>query len=86
MHFYGRDVSDMRVAEVNRLFRRHDESHLWPIQGRFNATERAIRRVRNNILRHIGSTGGCEYAAILDAEIGQIVNSNQYEAIPWLCL
>ncbi len=76
MHFYGRDVSDMRVAEVNRLFREHDESSKWPIQGRFNVTERAIRRVRHNILRHIGSTGGCEYACILDAEIEQIVNSN----------
>ena len=77
MHFYGKDVSDMRVAEVNRLFRQHDESSKWPVRGRFNVTERAIRRARLNILRHIGSTGGCEYAAILDAEIGQIVNSQQ---------
>ena len=77
MHFYGKDVSDMCVAEVNRLFRQHDESSKWPIRGRFNITERAIRRVRHNILRHIGSTGGCEYAAILDAEIEHIVQSNQ---------
>ncbi len=86
MTFYKVDVSDLSVRQINALFRRNDESSKWPIQGRFNVTERAIRRVRHNILRHIGSTGGCEYAAILDAEIGQIVNSNQYEAIPWLCL
>jgi hypothetical protein len=77
MHFYGRDVSDMRVADVNRLFRQHDESSKWPILGRFNVTERAIRRVRHNILRHIGSPGGFEYACILDAEIEHIVNTNQ---------
>ena len=76
MYFYGKDVSNMRVAEVNKLFRQHDESHKWPVHGRFNVTERAIRRVRHNILRHIGSAGGCEYACILDAEIEQIVNSN----------
>ncbi len=77
MHYYGQDVSDMRIADINRLFREHDESHLWPVLGRFNATERAIRRIRRNILRHIGSTGGCEYACILDAEIAQIINSNR---------
>jgi hypothetical protein len=77
MTFYKVDVSDLSVRQINALFRQNDESHLWPIRGRFNVTERAIRRVRHDILRHIGSTGGCEYAAILDAEIEHIVNSNQ---------
>ncbi len=77
MTFYKVDVSDLSVRQINALFRQNDESSKWPIQGRFNVTERAIRRVRHNILRHIGSTGGCEYACILDAEIEHIVNSNQ---------
>ncbi len=77
MTFYEKDVSDMSIREINALFRKHDESHKWPVRGRFNVTERAIRRVRHNILRHIGSTGGCEYACILDAEIEHIVNTNQ---------
>jgi hypothetical protein len=77
MTFYKVDVSDLSVRQINALFRQNDESSKWPIRGRFNVTERAIRRVRHDILRHIGSTGGCEYAAILDAEIEHIVNSNQ---------
>ncbi len=77
MTFYKLDVSDLSVRQINALFRQNDESSKWPIQGRFNVTERAIRRVRHNILRHIGSTGGSEYACILDSEIEHIVNSNQ---------
>ena len=33
-------------AAINRAFRAADQSHLWPISGRFDATERAIRAVR----------------------------------------
>lgn len=71
--FYGVDVTDMSVRQINQLFREHDESHLWPICGRFNATERAIRRVRE-VMRSNGATGGFEYALLLDEEIGKIVN------------
>ena len=75
MRFYGQDVSDMSIRQINRLFRQHDESHLWPICNHFNATDRAIRRLRRNVLPHMGQTGGIEYAAMLDAEISRIVNS-----------
>ena len=71
--FYGVDVTDMSVRQINQLFREHDESHLGPICGRFNATERAIRRVRE-VMRCNGATGGFEYALMLDEEIGKIVN------------
>ena len=77
--FFGRDVSDMTVRQVNKLFREKDESNLWPIRGRFNATERAIRRVRRNILPHLGGTGGAEYAEILSNEISEIVNNPRNE-------
>ena len=66
--FYGVDTSDMSVSQLNRLFREHDESDLWPICGRFNATDRAIRRICGRY------TGGMEYAYALDAEISRIVN------------
>ena len=71
--FYGVDVTDMSIRQINHLFRVHDESHLWPICSRFNATERAIRRVRS-VMRCNGATGGFEYALMLDEEIGKIVN------------
>lgn len=75
MKFYGVDVSDMSIRKINRLFRQNDESHLWPVQNRFNATERAIRRLRRNVLPHMGPVGGIEYACMLDSEIRKIVNS-----------
>ena len=64
--FYNKDVTDMSIREINKLFREHDESHLFPICGEFNATERAIRRLRKFLRRH-GSSGGIEYACMLDA-------------------
>ena len=71
--FYGVDVTDMNIRQINALFRAHDESHLWPVCGRFNVTERAIRHLRK-IMRSNGETGGFEYAYMLDEEIGFIVN------------
>ena len=71
--FYGVDVTDMSIRQINQLFRKHEESHKWPICGRFNATERAIRRVRS-VMRCNGATGGFKYALMLDEEIGNIVN------------
>lgn len=37
-------LSDTKtLRKVNKILRKGDESHLWPISSRFNATERAIR-------------------------------------------
>jgi hypothetical protein len=58
------------IAAINRAFRAADESHLYPINGAFNATERAIRRVRR--LGFV--TGGYEYCAVLESVISEIVN------------
>jgi hypothetical protein len=62
------------IAAINRLFRRQDESHLWPINGRFDATERAIRRVRRLARDGACIEPGLEYALALDSEISTIVN------------
>jgi hypothetical protein len=64
------------IAEINRLFRRQDESHLWPINGRFDATERAIRRLRRLAREGACIEPGLEYALALDAEISTIVNGD----------
>lgn len=61
--------------EINRLFREQDDSRLWPINGRFNATDRAIRRAQR-FMRNTGyNMAGLEYAYFLENEIGLIVNS-----------
>lgn len=70
-----KNVNEMSVREINKYFREHDESHKWPICGRFNATERAIRKLRK--LRHDGLdvNPGLEYFLSLDRIIGEIVNA-----------
>lgn len=69
-----RYTSRANRAAINRAFRAADESHLWPINGRFNATERAINRVQ----RYMRETGedltGLAYALILDDELSRVVN------------
>ena len=71
--FFNQDVTDMSIQQINALFRKHDESHLWPVCSQFNVTERAIRHLRK-VMQCNGSTGGFEYALMLDGEIGFIVN------------
>jgi len=59
------------VRRVNKEYRDKDESHLYPINGKFNVTERAIRRLR----KHFGGYGDLgDYRAALDQEISDIVN------------
>ncbi len=63
------------IRRINSLFRKQDESHLYPICGRFNATERAIRRIRKAQAAGACINPGLEYALALDAEISEIVNA-----------
>lgn len=62
--------------EINRIFRAQDDSSLWPIRGRFDVTERAIRRA-NKIERANGAMSPLEYAYSLEAETGRIVNDER---------
>jgi hypothetical protein len=59
------------IRIINRLFRARDDSDAWPVSGTFNATERAIRKLRR---LQIAEHGGLEYALSLDGEISRIVN------------
>ena len=65
--------------KINALMRERDDSDLWPICGRFNVTERAIRR-----LQRINRQAGYEifdcaysYQLALENEISKIVNDTQ---------
>jgi hypothetical protein len=45
----GEEKSNTELGQrriINKLFRRQDESDKWPIQGRFNVTDRAIRHAQ----------------------------------------
>lgn len=68
------EICDMDKREINKIFRSNDDSNEWPIQGRFNATERAIRRLRK-LQRLNGPLEGYEYWCCLDEEIVRIVNN-----------
>jgi len=61
-------------ALINRFFRKQDESHLWPICNKFNATNRAIRRLQRRQRDGLCVDDGLEYALALDSEISSIVN------------
>ena len=67
-------INKMSIRQINAYFRENDESNLWPICGRFNVTERAIRRIRKK--RHDGLcvNAGLEYYLTLETEISEIVN------------
>ena len=69
-----KNVCEMSVRQINAYFRQHEESHLWPILGRFNATERAIRRIRRRRREGLEVHPGLEYYLTLEREITEIVN------------
>ena len=62
------------IRAINKLYREQDESHLYPILGRFNVTNRAIRRINREYTRHNGPLYGLEYCYCLENVISQIVN------------
>jgi len=62
------------IRAINRLFRAQDESDLYPILGRFNATERAIRRARK-FNQESEPVYGLEYCYLLDSILSEIVNN-----------
>lgn len=67
-------MDGMSKREIRRIFRENDESVKWPVCGRFNVTERAIRRVAR-MEREGGRLSSLEYAYALDRTISAIVNA-----------
>lgn len=69
-------ITTKEKRQVNKQFRSKDESNLWPISGRFNATDRAIRRLQR-LNRQAGyEISDCKYSyeLTLENEISKIVN------------
>lgn len=67
-------INEMSIRQINAMLRKEDDSEKWPICGRFNATERAIRRLRRLRREGLEVNSGLEYYLALDAEISEIVN------------
>ena len=70
-----KNVNEMSIRQITAYFRKNVESHLWPICGRFNATERAIRRIRRLRQQGLCVYPGLEYYLTLEREISDIVNA-----------
>ena len=68
------EVQGMSKRAINKHFRTTDDSNLWPICGKFNATERAIRRVRRFQAQTDTSIEGLVYWLALESELSNIVN------------
>jgi spore germination protein YaaH len=62
------------IKAINKIFRVQDESHLYPINRRFNVTERAIRKARK-LQKNNGAVYGLEYCYLLDTLISEIINN-----------
>ena len=75
LNYTNSEVAELSKRDINKAFREVDESHLWPICGRFNATERAIRRLRKYQREGLEINSGLEYCLALENEISKIVNS-----------
>ena len=67
-------INEMSIRQINAYFRENDDSHLFPIRGRFNATERAIRRIQKKKRDGLCVNPGYEYFLTLENEISKIVN------------
>ena len=70
-------INEMSIREINRHFRNEDDSDKWPICGKFNVTERAIRKLREYRRKGMVINEGLEYYLALEAEIGNIVNDER---------
>ena len=70
-------INEMSIREINRHFRNEDESDKWPILGKFNVTERAIRKLREYRRQGMEINEGLEYYLALEAEISDIVNDER---------
>jgi hypothetical protein len=68
------EICEMSIRQINAFFRKNDESRLYPVLGRFNATERAIRRIRRYRRMGMEVNSGYEYYLTLENEISEIVN------------
>lgn len=65
---------ETEIIRINKKFLAGDESHLWPINGRFNATKRAIRQIQRLEKEGLVFDDPLSYKQTLDDLISEIVN------------
>jgi hypothetical protein len=68
-------VDRSSLISINKMMRSRDDSHLYPIHGAFNATDRAIRWFRRSYFPSNGPCSNLEYALGLELKITEYVNS-----------
>ena len=61
--------------DVNKLFMAQDDSHLWPVCGRFNVTRRAINRIRRLEREGMILDDLLAYALTIEQVSSEIVNN-----------
>ena len=69
------EINEMSVRQINAYFLHFDESNKFPICGKFNATKRAINRIRRQKKAGLMLDPGLEYYLYLENEISNIVNA-----------
>jgi hypothetical protein len=69
-----KNKQDLSRRQIFKLFRKSDQSHLYPIKGRFNATNRAINRLRKFEFEYGQKLQGLELWLTIDTELTRIVN------------
>ena len=61
---------------INKLYRAQDDSDKWPISGKFNVTDRAIRHAQK-FERASDIMSPLEYALFLEQDTSTIVNDSK---------
>ena len=72
----GTTMKNQTRRSVNKMLRAKDDSHLWPINGAFNATNRAIARIVRQEKLGLVIDDIESYKAAIEHEIAQIVNNH----------
>ncbi len=68
------DKASTSKRQIRKMYRAQDESNLWPINGRFNATNLAIRQA-DKFERESGcALEWLEYCYFIEERISTIVN------------
>jgi hypothetical protein len=67
-------VSPSSIRTINKIMRSIDDSHLYPINGHFNATDRAIRWFSRTYFPANGPCSNIEYALGLELKVTEYVN------------
>jgi hypothetical protein len=67
-------ITKKEKRAINKAFRASDDSHLYPVFGRFSVAERAIRRARKLALYNGEFSSAYEYRLCLEEMASRIVN------------